>query len=187
MSSQAFSRLAIAAFPFERRAAAEEAAQALKPFVDPSYRQSSVQAQILGRNVSIPRRIHFLPGLDLRKSSDRDKRWLAIHCLCTRSTDGFLRQQMLRAILPGTDPVAIPFIALLAGEYVVEIINDIVLALPTMDHATYANFVRENRPLMLTLKAKATSYWDCFYREQFPQRSNYPGLAFLHEIERWAA
>jgi hypothetical protein len=185
MGWQTFSQAAVAAFPSDYRVAAQNAADALGPFVDTSYRQPLVDAQVLGRPVSIPSRIHFT-RLELPPSEDHDQRWLAIQCLCTRSTEGYLRQEALRAIVNSTDPAAIPFVALLAGEYVVEIIEDIVLALPTMDHDSYATFVRENRLLMRRLRARATSYRDCYYRRRFPERGKYPGLTFLDEIEQWA-
>lgn len=186
MGGETFSLAAVAAFPFGYRSAAEDAAEALKPFVDVSYRQAFVDARVFGQPVSVPNRIHF-SRLELPHAEDRDQRWLAIQCLCTRSTNGYLRQRALRAIVNSTDPAAIPFIALLAGEYVVEIIDDILLALPAMDHDSYATFVRENRQLMQRIRAQATSYWNCYYRGRFPERGKYPGLAFLDEVERWAA
>ena len=186
MSSQKFSQLAAGAFPFSHGVAAQKAANTLGPFVDPSYSQPLIRVQVLGRTVSIPSRIHFLGGLQAG-STNPDPSWVTFQCLCSRSTDGYLRQLALRAILTSADAAAIPFVVLLAGEYVVEIINDMVFALPNLDRTAYASFVRENRQLMRTLKAKATSYWDCYYRALFPDRFDYPGLTFLREIERWAA
>ncbi len=61
-----------------------------------------------------------------------------------------------------------------------------IVALPALDRGLYANFVRENRAMMRKLRSKATSYWDCYYRTLYPDRGEYPGLAFLYEIERWA-
>ena len=150
MRWQNFSQSAIAAFPFDIRNAAEQAAKKLAPLVDASYRYRLVDAQVLGFSVSIPSRIHFtktkLPDPRLR-----GKRWLAIQCLSTRATDGYLRHKALEAIVNSREPAAIPFIVLLAGEYVVEIIDDMVLSLPTLDRVAYASFVRENRQLMQRL------------------------------------
>jgi hypothetical protein len=184
MRMDSFSQEVIAAFPFNYRRVAERTADALRPFVDTNYRQTSVEVQVLGRSVCIPRRIHFTSRA--LPASYRKQRRLVIQCIRSRSTDGYLRQEALRAIVDTREPAAIPFIVLLAGEYVVEIIDDIVRALPTLDRAAYANFVRENRHLMQGLRTRATSYWDCYYRGRFPERGKYPGLLFLHEIERWA-
>jgi hypothetical protein len=78
-------------------------------------------------------------------------------------------------------------VVLLAGEYVIEIIDDIVTSFPMLDQAAYVNFLRENRALMRHLRSKATSYWDCYYRTSYPDRGSYPGLAFLHQLELWAS
>jgi hypothetical protein len=90
---------------------------------------------------------------------------------------------MLRA----HQPWAIPFIVLLVGEYVVEIIEDIYDALPTFDRASYANFVQENRPVMRLIRARTVSYWDRFYRREYSNRRSYPGLIVLRELEEWAS
>ena len=153
--------------------------------MDPKYRWQLIDAQVTGRAVRIPSRLHF-NGFALPDSSENTAELMVVDCLCTRSTDGYLRHAALRKIVYSADPAALPYVALLAGEYVVEITQDIVLAMPDMDRDAYVNFVRENRPLMTNLRAKATSYWNEYYRRQYPVRTEYPGLAFLHEIERWA-
>jgi hypothetical protein len=179
-----FWKTAVAAFPHSSQMLAEGAARTLASFVDDSYRKSSVPAVVLGKAVQIPQRIHFL-GLDEAKLQISNSSWAAIQCLCTRSTDGYMRQASLRQVLSISEPWAIPFVVLLAGEYVVEITEDMVASLPALSCDVYGNFVRENRPLMRRLRSKATSYWDRFYRKSCPDRSTYPGLVFLHQLELW--
>lgn len=180
-----FSKAAVAAFPFACRKLAKAAAETLSFSVDDSYRRAPVIMAVSGSTVRIPSRIHFLEWDHARWAENGA--WLAIQCLCTRSTDGHMRQTALRGIATSSEPAVIPFVAMLAGEYIVEIMRDLTAALPALDHDAYANFVRENRSVMRTLRAKATSYWDCYYRTAYPDRATYPGLIFLHEIERWAA
>jgi hypothetical protein len=162
------------------------------PFVDHSYRHfvdtypyPALQAVVGGSTLRIPARIHFT-GFAVDKLQIDKKQLSIVQCLCTRSTDGYMRQAALRCLLNIAEPWAIPFVVLLSGEYVVEIIEEMVVALSTLDHDAYLNFARENQALMLLLKARATSYWNCYYRRSFPDRSKYPGLIFLHEVERWA-
>jgi hypothetical protein len=118
----------------------------------------------------------------------------------------------LRKILTSEESWCIPYVLLLLGEYVIEIIQDIAAALPTLNKAAYVNFIRENRPLMALLRERATSYWNLEYRYiQWPtyfigppadlcwqpthcrgiyaykDRNDYPGLIALNELERWAA
>jgi hypothetical protein len=160
---------------------AEGAATALAALVDGRYRVSHVVAAVvLGRPVLIPYRLNearpHLPG----------KFFPAIQCLCTRSTDGHVRHAALRSVLCINEPWAVPFVVLLAGEYVVEIMTDMVASLPTLECSIYAEFARENRHLIRRLRSQATSYWNCYYRGVYPDRIAYPGLVFLHRLESWA-
>jgi len=72
--------------------------------------------------------------------------------------DGYVRQASLRSILSVNEPWTIPFIVLLAGEYVVEIAEDILSSLPGLNTPAWVGFDRENRPLMRLLRSKASSY-----------------------------
>jgi hypothetical protein len=181
-----FMKAALAAFPPDRRLSATVAANLLLPFVDPNYRQSSVRLIVRGKTVHIPKRIHFI-GLCDAKLGEEPAPLQVVQCLRTRSTDGYERQASLRDILLLNEPWSIPFVVLLAGEYVVEIIEDILVALPALSPEAYIEFVRENRDAMRLLRSRATSYWDCYYRASYPNRSAYPGLAFLHQLEIWAS
>jgi hypothetical protein len=165
---------------------AEGAATALAAHVDGRYWAQPVAAVVLGRPLLIPYRIHFV-GIDEAWPQLRGKFSPAIQCLCTRSTDGHVRQAALRSVLCMDEPWAVPFVVLLACEYVVEIITDIVASLPTLKRSIYAEFVRENRHLMQRLRSKATSYWNCYYRGSYPDQSTYPGFVFLHRLETWAS
>jgi hypothetical protein len=179
-------KAAQAAFPSDRRLSATGAANLLLPFVDPNYRHSSVRLIVRGKTVHIPKRIHFI-GLSEAKLEWERASLDVVQCLRARSTDGYERQASLRHILLLNEPWSIPFVVLLAGEYVVEIIEDIIVSRPALSPETYIEFVRENRDTMRHLRSRATSNWDCYYRASYPNRSAYPGLAFLHQLEIWAS
>lgn len=179
--------LAARAFPPTEQLIVERAVEALSPLVDDNYRLDCTDTAWVGDAVvQIPARIHFaeppLGPLDLKEEVQ-----LAADCLISRSTDGYLRQAALRRILGATQRWVVPFVLLPAGEYVVEITADLVAALPTLDRAVYADFIRENRPLLRLLRQRAISYWNCYYRRDYWDRSRYPALVLLCEIESWAA
>ncbi len=174
-----------AAFPVANWDMAEEAIRHLRPWVDDTYRQRSTGFDVLGQSVRLPTRLHFksLPPVDGGLSS------LPIPALClvSRATDGFLRQRAAEAIVNVQSGWVAPFIATLLGDYVVEIADVICEGVPGFDQALYANFVRENRTAVRTIRARATSYWAAYYRDRFPDRRDYPALKALHQIETWAA
>jgi hypothetical protein len=107
--------------------------------------------------------------------------------LLTRSTDGFLRQRSARVILSLNESWSIAFVVLLLGEYVVEILDDIYAALPDLDASAYASFVRQNRDVMRTMRTRATSYWNAYYRHTYSSRKSYPAIAVLNQLDAWAS
>lgn len=182
-----FLTVAVAAFPPDCQSLAREAALVMSAGVDHDYHSSvrRIKVMVNGAVVHIPERLHFTEKRNLtsRESSVLEH---MMHCLRTRSTDGYQRQEALRHILPLKEPWVIPFVVLLAGEYVVEIIDEAVKAFLVLDRAAYGAFFRENSSLMRLLDARASSYWDCYYRHAFRDRRQYPGIRFLDQIRLWA-
>ncbi len=186
MATVGVSDLAMAAFPTSVQLLARNAANILTPAIDVNYPIRTTDVIVQGSKVKIPVRIHFRRELTNSRMTAMEVK-LAIECLRTRSTDGYLRQAALRCILPAPMPWVVPFVVLLAGEYVVEIADELYAAIPALDVDIYARFVIENRPLIRLLRARAKSYWDCFYRNLYADYHSYPGLKFLYQLERWAA
>jgi hypothetical protein len=182
---KSFSKAGIASFPYTCRKEAELMVYALAPFVDDDYRKKSMEVFVQGESVQIPSRIHFIES-NVDKINLHENLLTMAHCLHSRSTDGYLRHTSLRRILPIDESWTIPFITILAGEYVIEIIQEMVGALPMLNRIAYTNFLLENRPLVAFLRAKATSYWYRYYRHLYVDKNSYPGLVFLHQLERWA-
>jgi hypothetical protein len=164
---------------------AEMAARELAIFVDDEYRKSSIRMEVSGRAIYVPRRFHFLGAVKSANISDRALP--AAQCLLSRSTDGYLRQKALNAILSLRESWIAPFVVPLIGEYVVEIVEDIQAYLPSLDQGIYANFVRENRGVMRMIRSRTASYWDAYYRSRFPDRATYPGFVALRQLEEWAS
>jgi hypothetical protein len=185
MGKRPFLVIATNAFPYSCKELAQEEGKALLPLVDESYRTSSIEVIVPGGGtVQIPQRIHFAGMKNLTMEADRS---LIAQCLLTRSTDGYIRHEAVRHLLRAKETWCIPFVVLLAGEYVVEIISDLTGALPDLDRYAYVDFVRNNRKLMTKLRAKAGSYWNCYYRGDFLNKSTYPGLVFLLQLDAWAS
>ena len=184
-SPKPFKETARRAFPFSAMSLANEAALELSSLVDDTYRQRSEAVDVLGEMIAIPRRLHF-GGLSA-KDDMMDNLNLASRCLIARATDGHLRQRAVRSIIPYQEAWVAPFVVILLGEYVIEIVEEVRDALPILDQSIYANLVRENRQAVERLRAKATSYWDAYHRQRYPLKRDYPGLQALHELEGWAA
>lgn len=185
LSPRPFVDAARAAFPLADRGMAEEVVRCLKPWVDDTYRQRSTGFDVLGQGVQIPTRLNF-PRLSAGSERLSGLSEPAL-CLVSRATDGFLRQSAATTITTLRSEWAAPFVATLLGDYVVEVVEVVWDALPGFDQALYANFVRENRTAVRTIRAQATSYWNAYYRDRFPEKRDYPALKALHQLETWAA
>lgn len=136
--------------------------------------------------LSAPYRVYFHPP-DLRSVIDKssgETQALAL-CLGTRHSNGFVRQECLLQLVDAERPWAAPFIVQLLGEYVVEIAQVIVTALQEGYVAGLAQFVNDNPAFMETTRRRVVSYWDCYYRRQFPSLHYYPahiGLESIHQM-----
>ncbi len=138
-----------------------------------------------GEALSAPSRVYCAPE-HLRSviaRSEGDMRILAF-CIGTRHWDGHIREECLRQLVGADRPWVVPFVVQLLGEYVIEIVEAIVRALPGMNPAHSSRFVRENTAFMATTRRRATSYWSCYHRCRFPALRTYPGIVALDAIER---
>ena len=96
-------------------------------------------------------------------------------CLGTRHHDGHLREACLRQLLLQERAWTAPFVVHLCGEYVLEIVEAIEVALPAWNAEALARYLRENPAYVATLERRAVSYWNCYYRRRFPEWEDYPG------------
>ncbi len=185
-SPKSFADVALAAFPLSMSGMANRVGRELKPFVDASYSSGRTLEYFdsSGSRAHIPQRLHFSDVAGRAALHDAS---LGAQCLLTRSTDGYVRQRALIGLLAAREPWVVPFVVLLVGEYVVEIIEDIAASLPTLDRAAYASFAKKNQPLMQLTRERVMSYYDCYYRSRYPDRRDYPGLIILQQWEAWAA
>ena len=180
-----FLKAAVAAFPFSSRTLAEDAARTLVPFVDDDIAVRLCMPMCLATLCESRRASIFLNWTKASwiPGATHGRRFYA--SARAALTDIFDKLRFA-AFSASTNLGRFRFVVLLAGEYVVEIIEDIVASLSTLDRDD-VNFVRENRPTTRRLRSKATSYWNIYYRGSHPDRSTYPALAFLHQLELWAS
>lgn len=132
-----------------------------------------------GEARTAPYRIYNQPPRDrsLRRLDATGQ--LMARCLLSRHNDGYVRQAALEPLLVAPEPWIVPFVLRLTGEYVLEITELICSALSRNVAATYGEFIAANPSFVVAMTAKATSYWNCYHRFQYPQRMDYPGLRAL--------
>lgn len=135
--------------------------------------------RLRGQELVIPTRVYYDPAA-LRAACERSGFEGAIaQCLGSRHHDGFLRHECAMRLLQLDQYWTVPFIVHLLGEYVVELIVPIERWLQDGVTPAYRDFVADNPAYMVTLEKRAVSYWDCYYRDQYPRMQDYPGIRAL--------
>ena len=139
-------------------------------------------------------RIVTLRGMDLKIPYRiyNDVRWhsrflsreatLILNCIMTRHHDGHRRQQAATRLYERSEEWTAPFVLLLVGEYVVEIVRDIETALLNMDVEMYRRLASMNVALVQTTHRRVTSYWNEYYRTSYSNPQDYPGFRVLEEL-----
>lgn len=70
----------------------------------------------------------------------------------------------------------------LLGEYVVEIGKVIEERMATMGIQAFVDFAKENPGFVQTTRRRAISYWDCYYRCDYPRMQDFPSYRTVQRI-----
>ena len=141
----------------------------------------SFPVKVNEESLEIPYRIYFEePNITQLTANES----LILNCLFTRHHNGFVRQKRLKHILSHNEFWIVPFVVQLLGEYVIEILLMIEKQLTDSLLNNLVCFIKENPKFYETTKRRIVSYWDCYYRSQFPVKEHYVGFRILDKIEK---
>lgn len=71
----------------------------------------------------------------------------------------------------------------LLGEYVVEILDDIMAAMNSDLERTMCAFIVANPSYWRLTKQRVASYWDVYYRDRDRNREEYVGFRLVRQLE----
>lgn len=141
--------------------------------------------KINGSPVRIPMRI-YLPELytqELGSMTESQKLiWFAIG---TRHNDGIWRERSVLELLGASRYWSVPFIIQLVGEYVSPIIKTIRDHIARIDLGMCARFKEENQKFVFLTEQRVVSYWNEYYRQDYPVLSDYPGVDVMRRLGMW--
>jgi hypothetical protein len=166
------------AFPSRLRPALRDAVAyvTVKEWHPPSH---AFTVNVEGEALCKPYRVYYDPDLLRRQLRElQAAARLILLCLGTRHYDRYLRQECLRELVKYEAPWLTPYVLQLAGEYVVEIVEDVAIAIGEHSPATLRAFAAENSAYLATLGRRMTSYWS-FHRHAYTDRHSYPGAKVL--------
>ncbi|WP_371365956.1 hypothetical protein SRRS_05190 [Sporomusa rhizae] len=144
--------------------------------------KDKIEYLLNGATVEFPYRIYFLDVADETLNKLTFHQQMVLHCIYSRSCDGFVRQRHLRALLlMEYEDWAIPYIVKVCDEYVVEILEMTYTILKEQNTECFKKFCRENNKLFCKSYARMISYWNEFYRDKYSQFYKYIGRKLFKE------
>ena len=107
---------------------------------------------------------------------------MILHCIYSRSCDGFVRQKHLNSLLlMDYEDWAIPYIVKICDEYVVEILEMTYDILKDQDTERIKRFCLENIVSFCKSYSRMISYWNEFYRYRYNNFQQYIGRKLFRE------
>ncbi len=144
----------------------------------------SFQVNVNGETLKIPYRIYYeVPNPDTLNILPAVQSEI-LTCLYTRHHNGFVREKCAAQMIASERSWIPPYTVRLLGEYVIEILRVIESNLDKLNTDVYRQFLASNREFYETTKRRVMSYWDCYYRKQYPDRSKYVGFNIIRFFDR---
>jgi hypothetical protein len=144
--------------------------------------QDTVQYFQNGHIISFPYRIYYDDKSNAVIKNLNDRQKMIMHCIYSRSSDGYIRQKHIRSLLEmDYEDWAIPYIVKICDEYVVEILEMTFDLLQEQDIERIKNFCSKNRIEFCKSYSRMISYWNEFYREKYSNFHQYIGRKLFRE------
>lgn len=145
------------------------------------FHEYTEKYQIRNGNIKIPYRIYIKPEVfESPQLSEEERRILAAYF--TRHNDGYVRQKALNVIVQSDFiyDYEIPFLTMVCGEYVVEILEDAIKGIKKIDEEFIQLFIKGNHKKLQLNEERMISYWSEYYRkESF-------GIEYKPEYAKWS-
>jgi hypothetical protein len=115
--------------------------------------------------IKFPYRIYYIDNSDEFIDSLNVKQKMILHCIYSRSCDGYVRQKHLKSLLlMDYEDWAIPYIVKICDEYVVEILEMTYEMLKEQDTERIKRFCLQNLVSFCKSYNRMISYWNEYYR-----------------------
>jgi len=148
-----------------------------------TYRNITIRVTIdnisycLGQtHLSFPYRLYAYEVEDcvLLKLNDIER--TILHCIYTRSCDGYIREKHIKALLASDFPEwSIPYIVKVCDEYVIEILQTVYDNLKNKNTDIFKQFCKDNWGTFCKSYNRMISYWNEFYRDVYYKYEDYVG------------
>lgn len=132
--------------------------------------------------IKMPYRVYYIDNSNTFITELNSRQKMILHCIYSRSCDGFVRQRHLKSLLSMEyEDWAIPYIVKLCDEYIVEILELTYEILQKQDTERIKKFCHQNRVSFCTSYNRMISYWNEFYRIEHKNFKQYVGRKLFRE------
>lgn len=134
------------------------------------------------RVIIFPNRIYCHDNSNKFIDSLTERQKMILHCILSRSSDGYIRQKQIRSLLQmDYEDWAIPYIVKICDEYVVEIVEMTYEFLKERDTVRIKNFCSENKEEFCKSYSRMISYWNEYHRHTYGDFHQYIGRKLFRE------
>lgn len=132
--------------------------------------------------IKFPYRIYYIDHSDTFINNLSLQQKMILHCMYSRSCDGFIRQKHLKALLlMEYEDWAIPYIVKICDEYTVEILEMTYEILQEQDTERMKEFCRQNIVSFCKSYNRMISYWNEHYRYRNKNFKQYVGRKLFRD------
>lgn len=182
-------------FPFSLRQDVEEAIKALPSDrwvlladgqihnIDKLIHPNKQPVVLDGKLLEVPCRVYFNEPQAKIEQRLTTLQKIILNCIYLRHHNGFVRQRRLELLLNSEDYFVIPYTFQLLGEYVIEILEVLDRHINEKTFDNYAKFINENRKYYKQTESRMISYWNEYYRQQFPKLKSYIGKQIIEKLK----
>lgn len=152
--------------------------------VDNLIHETELDIELDNETLTIPYRLYFNePSPELEKTLTNTQQDI-LNCIYLRHHNGYLREKRLNLISDNSEKWTIPFIIQLIGEYVYELLPIVDKRINKYTLNNYTEFRDENPKYWQQTESRMISYWNEYYRYEFPKLKEYLGFEIINRIKK---
>ncbi|MDD5189645.1 MAG: hypothetical protein PHE50_01230 [Dehalococcoidales bacterium] len=137
------------------------------------------------QEVHLPSRVYNAETRNGLLDTLSEKQKTIYACIHSRNHDGYVRENSLKYLIENQTDWSVPYILQLLGEYVVEITQIIENDVKKIDKDRVSHFALINPKFICLIRHRVISYWDCYYRGEYPVFSEYPAYKVMDSLGLW--
>jgi hypothetical protein len=145
---------------------------------------ASYTVKFHGETLEFPHRVYFNEPRNTLEKHLNEEEQVILDCIFLRHHNGYIRQRRLERIIDKTHPYIVPFTFQLLGECVKEILMVVDDHINERTIDDYLQFIKENKKYAEQTRNRMISYWDLYYRIEYPKRKRYIGQKTFDRLKK---